>query len=379
MDFRVLGSTIRLGRIAGIPIGLNWSLLLVFWLVTWSLAANQFPSDVPGASTGAYWLAGAAAAVFFFASLLAHEMAHALVARRLDVQVHEITLWLFGGVARLGGEAHSAAAEAKIAIVGPLTSVGLAAVFWILAIATSSTSLLGDAFLWLARINLILALFNMIPAFPLDGGRVLRAALWSRQGDRIRATVTAARVGRAFGFILIALGLIEALVGGMLGGLWTVFIGWFLLSAAGAEEASVMVRQALSGIHVRDVMSPNPVTVPNDITVQEFVDRWLFAHRHSTFPVVDASGQPTGLLTLDQVRGVPAETRGITRVRQVACPLAEVTQVHPLDWLADVVTRMGGCSQGRALVIDGQQLVGVVSPSDVNRVIRAGGMRRVTV
>ncbi len=375
----MLGSTIRLGRIAGIPIGLNWSLLLVFWLVTWSLAANQFPSDVPGASTSAYWLAGAAAAVLFFASLLAHEMAHALVARRLDVQVHEITLWLFGGVARLGGEAHSAGAEAKIAIVGPLTSVGLAAVFWILAIATSSASLLGDAFLWLARINLILALFNMIPAFPLDGGRVLRAALWSRQGDRIRATVTAARVGRAFGFILIALGLIEALVGGMLGGLWTVFIGWFLLSAAGAEEASVMVRQALSGIHVRDVMTPSPVTVPNDITVQEFVDRWLFAHRHSTFPVVDSSGQPTGLLTLDQVRGIPAEARGITRVRQVACPLAEVTPVHPLDWLADVVTRMGGCSQGRALVMDGVQLVGVVSPSDVNRVIRAGGVRRVTV
>ncbi|HMF03437.1 MAG TPA: site-2 protease family protein [Acidimicrobiia bacterium] len=230
-------SSIRLGRIFGIPVGLDWSLLLIAGLLTLSLAGDQFPTEFPGEPTAVYWIVGLVAAGLFFASVLAHELAHSLVARRHGVEVDGITLWMLGGVAKLGGESPTAGAEFRIAGAGPATSVGLAALFGVSALIVSALGapgLLGSALAWLALINGILAVFNLIPAAPLDGGRILSSLLWFHHGNRHRAAATAAQVGVVFGWLLIGLGGVGWLFGLGFGSLWTALIGWFLITAARA-------------------------------------------------------------------------------------------------------------------------------------------------
>lgn len=242
-----MGDDLRLGRVAGFPLAMNWSVLVIAWLLTWSLATGSFPNEAPGHSEGTYWAVGLAAAVVFFGSLLAHELAHALVARRHGVEVKGLTLWLFGGVATLGSEPRTPRADFRIAVAGPATSLALAAGFGLVA---SGLMLVGVAHIvvvaasWLSGINLMLGVFNLIPGAPLDGGRLLRAFLWNHHGDRVRAAVTAAQAGAVVGYGLISLGLLEFLVGASAGGLWLVFIGWFVLNAARAEKAHVLPRDA---------------------------------------------------------------------------------------------------------------------------------------
>lgn len=370
--------SLRLGRIFGIRVGLNWSLLLVFLLIAWSLATGLFPAETRGQSSAAYWTAGVIAAILFLASLLAHELAHALVAQRMGVRVEGITLWLFGGVARLSGSGNSARSEAAITIVGPLTSLVLGGAFLLIGQALGgSSNLAGTVASWLGRINVILAAFNLLPAFPLDGGRVLRSLLWARWGDIVRATVVAARVGRVFGFLLIALGVADFfLSGNVINGLWSVFLGWFLLTAARSEESDVLIRQALTGITVGRVMTPNPVQAPDYISVTELLDRYVFAHRFATFPVHDLSGALTGVVTLSRIKSVPADRRQVTRVRDIACPISEVPTAQVDEPLVDVMTRLGGCSEGRVLVLGGGVLAGILSPRDVNRIIEQAAVRR---
>lgn len=302
-----MNEDIRLGRIAGFPVAINWSVLVIVWLLTWSLADGSLPHAAPGHSPGTYWIAGLAGALLFFGSLLAHELAHAVVARRAGVEVKGLTLWLFGGVATLGGEASTPRHDFRIAAVGPATSLGLAAGFGVVA---ASLNGLGAAHLvvavagWLAGINLLLGVFNLVPGAPLDGGRILRAFLWRRRGDRTRAAISAAHAGRVVGYGLIGLGLLEFLIGASLGGLWLVFIGWFILSAARAEEAHIVARHVLAGVRVGDVMSRSPQVAPGWITVDEFVDRYLLGNRHSAYPVEGLDGRIHGLLTLAQLRVV---------------------------------------------------------------------------
>jgi Zn-dependent protease len=327
----------RLGRIGGIRVGVNWSVLVVFWLISWSLAAVVLPRQAPGRPSSVYCAAGLATAALFFASLLAHELGHAFVARRAGRRVEGITLWLFGGVARLRGEAENPGAELRIAGVGPLVSLAVAAVSGLLALGADvvgASPLLVAALAWLAWINGMLALFNLIPAAPLDGGRVLRAVAWRRTGDRLRATTIAARAGRVFGYVLIGLGLVRFAFQGNFGGLWLVFLGWFLLSAARAEETSARLREALAGIRVRDVMTPDPVVGPGWYTVDAFLEEFVLRHRCSAFPVRSFDGDLVGLVPLARLKRVPADQRARTRVSDVACPLAEVP----------VATRTSCCS-----------------------------------
>jgi Zn-dependent protease/predicted transcriptional regulator len=372
--------SLSLGRIAGIKVGLNWSLLIVVALIAWSLASGFFPSEVVGRAAGWYWAAGVTAAILFIASLLAHELAHSVVARRLGVQVDGITLWLFGGVSRLSGDAPSGRAEALIAAVGPITSLVLAGLFFLAGLGLSAGRTPGLAAAtanWLGGINVILAVFNLLPAFPLDGGRVLRALIWSSTGDRLRATRIAARVGMGFAVLLIALGVIDFMLSGnVVGGLWLVFLGWFLLSAARAEESSLLMRTALDRIAVGDVMTRDPVVAPDYITVAELLDRFVFGYRHTTFPTQDLEGRLTGLVTLPAVKKVQVEARASTRVRDIACPMQEVPTVAPEDSLVSLLERLGrGCSEGRALVVRGGKVVGIVSPSDVSRTVQAASLR----
>jgi len=315
-------ASVRVGRIAGIEIGLNWSLAIVFVLIVWTLAGQVLPSVAPGQQQSAYWLVSVIAVVLFYVSLLSHELGHAIVARRLGVKVDGITLWIFGGVARLRGDAATPGTEVKIAIAGPLVSLALSILFGAATFALDATGgpvLVEGGIAWLAGTNAMLLLFNLIPAFPLDGGRLLRAWLWQRSGDRYRATSGAARLGRICAFLMIGLGLLSLLINGGLSGLWLIFLGWFLQSAARSEESQVLMRGALSGLLVEDVMS-------RDLTT--------------------------------------------ARVRDVGTGLDEVARAAPGEPVTEVLDRLSGAAGGQILVIDGGELVGLLSPSDIARALR---------
>lgn len=369
---------IRLGRVAGINVGINWSVLAIFLLITFGLAAGRFPLLYPDLGTGVYVAAGLAAGLIFFLSLLAHEISHAVVARRNGVEVEGITLWLFGGVARLTGEAADPGAELRISGVGPLVSLVLSGVFLAVAVAVGAAQLpeiVVGIFAWLAVINLVLAIFNLVPAAPLDGGRILRAVLWQRRDDRLSASITAARAGKAFGWFLVLLGLAQLLLFAGFGGIWLMLIGWFLTTAAAAEEQHAKVSGALSDVRVRDVMSADPTVAPRSISVEEFLEDYVFPHRFSTFPLTEDGGRPAGLVTLNRVKAVPADQRASTPIHEVACPAGDVPQVGPDEPLADLLPRMWGCADGRVLVVEDGRIVGLVSPTDVMRQMEVAELR----
>lgn len=369
-------ASFTIGRIAQVRVGVHWSVLFIFALIVWGLSAGRFPAVHPGHSTLLYWAAGFATAVVFFLSLLAHELAHAVVARRNGVQVDDIVLWLLGGAARLKSEAPSPAAELRIAGVGPLVSLLVGGAFtfvaWLLSLLPAVPGLLVEAVVWLAAINILLAVFNAIPAAPLDGGRLLRAVLWWRTGDRLKATAGATAAGRGFGWLLIMAGFLLFLVYGSFGGLWLALIGWFLVAAATAEGRQAELRGVLAGVPVRQAMTPGPVTVPAGLTVAHFLADPRYRYRHSSFPAVESvldGERAVGLMTLDRARAVPEERRPVVRVREVMAPLDEVTVVAPGDPLADLLPRMEAGADHRVLVVEADRIVGIISPSDVSRTV----------
>lgn len=365
--------TFPLGRIAGVRVAVNWSVLVIFGLIAYGLSAERFPDVYPGRSTFAYVVAGLLAAAVFFVSLLAHELSHALVARRGGQQVEGITLWLFGGVARLHGEARDPGTELRVAGVGPLVSLSLGGLFIgltaVLRVA-GADGLVTAAVMWLGMINVALAVFNSVPAAPLDGGRLLRAFLWWRTGDAHKATIWASQTGRGFGWLLVAFGLALLLFSGYVQGLWLTIIGWFLIAAASIEGQQAVVRQRLAGVPVWRVMTPEPVTVPAVTTLQAFLDGYVMRHRYSAFPVTGADGQPVGLVTFDRIKEVPVEERVRTHVGDVSLPLAEVTRASSEDSVADLLPRLSSRPESRVLVFARERLVGIVSPRDVSRALQ---------
>jgi Zn-dependent protease/CBS domain-containing protein len=362
---------IPLGRIAGFPVNANWSVLVILWLFTWSLAST-LPTTAAGYSAGSYWIAGVCGATLLLASLLAHELAHAIVARRAGIEVLGVTLWIFGGVTRLGGQAKTPQTAFRIAVAGPATSLLLAALF---AGAGAGLRTLGVEHItigvawWLAGINALLGVFNLLPGAPLDGGQVLRAWLWRRYGDPARAAVGAARAGRTLAFVLIAFGLLEFLAGAMVAGVWLAFIGWFIFTAAHADEASALTRNALTGVRVIDSMTTNPHTAPAWITVQDFIERYLLGDRHSAYPVKDHNGSISGLITLTQLRQVEPSNRSTTLVGEIAVPLSRVPIATPDEPVTALLERLASGHGNRALVVDGACVVGIVTPSDLTRLI----------
>jgi Zn-dependent protease len=366
-----MGSTFSLGRISGIRIGVNWSVLLIVVLLAYGLAVGQLPAAAPRRPAAEYAIAAVLTAVAYLGSLLAHELGHSLVARRNGLGVEGITLWFLGGVSELRGEVSGPAAEVRVSGVGPLVSLVLGGVFslvaWVLQMS-AAPGVLVAALAWLGGINLLLAVFNVIPAAPLDGGRLLQAVLWRITGDRLKAAVWSARAGQVFGWALIVLAAYLVLVRREYNWLWFALLGWFLVSAATSESQQAMLQSRLRTVPVRDVMTANPVTVPASATVAQFLSDYLPWHRHSAFPVV-ADGQAVGLITVHRANQVPAGQRGSTLVRDAACPLAEVAQATPDEPVADVLPRLTGCSDGRALVLADGQLAGIVSPADLSRAL----------
>ena len=369
-----MNENLSLGRIFGIHVGLNWSLLVVAALIAWSLATSLLPSASPGHTAGAYWTAGVVSAFVFLASLLAHELAHSVVATRRGVKVEGITLWLFGGVSRFSSETSSPGAQALITFVGPLTSLVLGVVFYLASVASGGGAhpgLFSATLSWLGYINISLGVFNLVPAFPLDGGRLLQSLIWLRTGDRLRATRIAARIGMLFAYLLIAYGLATFIyAGSLIGGVWSVFLGWFLLSAARSEEAGGLIRQALAGMTVAEVMTPSPVQAPDDISVEDALHGYVLVSRHSTFPTHDAGGRLSGLLTLTALKNVAPGSRPTTLIRQIICPLDKVSTAGPADPITNLLAVSDGCSEGRTLVVDGGRLIGIISPSDINRLLQ---------
>jgi len=364
-------TTFSLGRISGIRIGVNWSVLLIIVLLVYGLAVGQFPAAAPRRSAAEYVIAAVLTAVAYLASLLAHELGHSLVARRNGLGVEGITLWFLGGVSQLEGDVPGPAAEVRISGIGPLVSLVLGGVFslvaWLLQMA-AAPGVLVAALAWLGGINLLLAVFNVIPAAPLDGGRLLQAVLWRITGDRLRAAVWSARSGQVFGWALIVVAAYLVLVRRAYNWLWFALLGWFLIGAATAESQQAMLQARLRTVPVRDVMTASPVTVPASATVAQFLGDYLPGHRHSAFPVLDG-GQATGLITVHRASQVPPEARSRTLVRDVACPLAEVAQATPDEPVADVLPRLTACSEGRVLVFDGGELAGIVSSADLSRAL----------
>lgn len=367
-----MGADIRLGRIAGVDVAASWSLLVILGLITWTLGAGVLPVAAPGTPAAAVWATAAVTAVAFFACLLAHELAHAVVARSAGMRVDGITLWMFGGVSRLAGDAPDARTEQRVAVAGPLTSAGLGVgliAIAALADVVRAPDVIVAATAWLGFMNGLLALFNLLPAYPLDGGRVLRAIVWRRTGDRRRATVIAATTGVAFGYVLVALGAFMALSGAGLSGVWLALLGWIVLNAARAEEAGVELRSLLGDARVEDVMTRDPVTVPPDLTVETLIRYYIGQYRGSAFPVVARDGAPVGLVTLGQLREVPGHVRAVTTVAQVATPLGRLVTTRPDEPMGELLARLTPGTGRRALVLDRGGLVGIVTATDIERAL----------
>ena len=359
-------------RVRGIPIGAHWSWLLVAGLVVWSLSQSLFPASYPGLSETTYLAMGIVAGMLFFAAILAHELGHAFAALREGMEIDGITLWLFGGVARFRGMFASPGAEFRIAIAGPLVSLAIAVVFFLFGSIEGSSDAARAAegvAEYLARINAILVGFNLVPALPLDGGRVLRSWLWMRQGSFSAATVSAARAGKAFGIVLAVLGLLDFFTGGGGGGgLWLLFLGWFLVQAAQAEASGALVRQSLRGRRVGELMTSTVETVPPQLTVATFLEH-IGTRRFSTYPVVRGD-EPLGLVSLRRAEQVPAAERIRRRIEHVMQPLSELTVLSPDDEIVVALDSLRD-EHKRALVIDQGRLAGLLSLSDVARVLEA--------
>ena len=365
-----LGRGIQLFRVGGIRIRLDYSWAIIFLLVLWSLAAGYFPAAVPGRGGGAYWLAGLVATLLLFASILVHELSHALMARRAGIEVPAITLFLFGGVAQMEEEAADAGTEFRIAVVGPLTSLALAAGFWALAGAlppetgTLTRTIVG----YLAAINLALAIFNLLPGYPLDGGRILRAVVWWRTGSLRRATRIAANAGQGLALGLIFLGALQIFGGGLVGGLWLILIGLFLRSMAVAGFQSLVIRRALEDVAVEDVMVRDVVTVDRDMPLRTLIDDYFLAYGYHGFPVVSGD-HVEGIVSLGDVRNVPEAERGRARVANAMQPLDAAHRIEPDTPLLDAMQRMARGNVDRLLVMRNGTLAGLVTRSAVARLV----------
>jgi len=297
--------SLRLGRIAGIEIGINYTWLFAFLLITWSLAAGFFPQSYAGWNTATYWVTGVVAALLLFVSVLVHEMAHSLVARARGLPVRSITLFIFGGVSNIGEEPEKPKVEFYMAAVGPLTSLVLAGIFWgLVQVVGDKGSPLAATLYYLALINAVLAGFNLIPGFPLDGGRMLRSVLWWTTGSLTRATNIAAITGRIIAWGLIGFGVYQLFQGNFLGGLWIAFIGWFLSSAAGAGRREVSMRESLRGIKVRDVMDPSLECASPQTSIGAVV-QGIFVQRGRRAVPVCQDDELVGMVTLTDIKGVP--------------------------------------------------------------------------
>jgi len=365
-----MNANIKLGTIMGIPIGLNASWFLIFALITWSLGSGYFPQEYPRMSGTSYLLLALVTSILFFGSVLFHELGHAYLALRNKIPVKGITLFIFGGVAQIGREPSTPGAEFRIAIAGPLASLFLAGLFGSLYLLDQQIPYLAAPSLYLMRINFILALFNMIPGFPLDGGRVLRALIWKISNNFQRSTQIASVSGQVVAFAFIGLGIFTVFNGQLMNGLWLAFIGWFLQNAATTAVAQVNLQERLRGATVAQAMSRDCVEIPTLITLNQVVQERVLSSGQHCFFVVDSDRNPRGLLTLQEITRIPQLRWRYTTAEDVMTPLHKLISVDPDMELLTALQKMDEQNLPQMPVIDQFGPVGMLSRDNVLRYLK---------
>jgi Zn-dependent protease/CBS domain-containing protein len=365
----MFGKRITLFKLFGFAVHVDLSWIIIAVLVTWSLAAGLFPFQYRGLSPGTYWLMGLFGALGLFGSIVFHEMSHSLVARRFGIPMKGITLFIFGGVAEMDDEPPSPRAEFSMAIAGPLSSIFLAIVFYavyLFGVRSGWSDPVNGVTGYLGVINAVLAAFNLVPAFPLDGGRVLRSILWGWRNDLRWGTRISSTIGSGFGLFLIFIGVLNALRGNFVGGVWQFLIGMFLREAARMSYQQLVARQALEGETVRRFMQADPVTVSPSISVAQLVDDYVYRHQHKLFPVVQ-NGELIGCIDLNQVKEIPRNEWAYRTVGEVARTCSMENTISPDIDAVKALSKMNRTGRSRLLVVDQGRLVGILSLKDLLR------------
>ena len=360
-------------RIFGIPVRIDYSWLIIFFLIMYSMAEGYFPTVHRQFSTQEYWLMGFIAAFLLFVSVLLHELAHSFVARKQGIEVTSIRLFLFGGVSQISSEPRSGRHEFLIALAGPALSMVLALIFgaiFFFTLLQGKLQAAGLLAMTLCYANFTLALFNMIPGFPLDGGRILRAILWDRWNDMARATRVVSQIGNAVALFLMILGVVQfAFRGSLISALWLIFIGLFMKQSSTGSYQSVVIKQALAGLEVRQVMTENIASVGWLTPVNELVQEHIYKYHFTDFPVLNGD-ELLGMVTLAQVKALPKELWVFKQVRDIMTPIEEVTSLKPNDSVTDALSQMIVAERDRMPVIENDRLVGIVSRRDIMQLFK---------
>jgi len=359
----------KVATLMGIPIRVHFSWLIVFGLITWLLSSRYFPQVTPDLPFVSYWISGALAALLLFASVAFHELAHSYVAQKYKLTIESITLFIFGGVAQLKGDPPHPRAEFWIAIAGPLSSFFLSALFFLLMINTAGGT--RALFAYVAQINLILGIFNLIPGFPMDGGRVLRSAIWRKKKDYFYATQKASSIGRGIALFFIFFGLFSIFTGGP-GGLWLMFIGWFLFSAAQASYQQATLQETLSGIKVKDIMVREMQTIDPSTSLDKAVDEYFLRYGYGGFPIIE-DGKFLGILTLKEVKDVPRENWGNVKVSTVFVPHDKKWEVSMNDDVIKALELMIKEDKGRIVVTENDRIIGLITRNGIARYVQIKG------
>ncbi len=364
--------SVSLGKIMGITVRIHYTLWFVFLLIAWSLATGYMPLEYPGLGTVTYWSIGVASAVILFASVLIHELAHSYVAKRYGLPIRRITLFFFGGVSEMTQEPADPKTEVRMAAAGPLMSFIIAAFLGVLSlisgdihapIAVTATLRYGGL------INAVLGVFNLLPAFPLDGGRVLRGSIWKKTRSLYRSTVSATRISEYLSYLMMGLGLVSVIFGNFLSGIWLVFIGWFIKSGAEESMQRTLIDEALSGVTVEEIMAKDLITVPPSITVHQLVADYFLVHRHGGYPVIQ-DGKLFGIITMQGARSIPKERWETTTVKEAMVPCERTVTLEPTASALDALNKMALKNIGRILIVKDGRLIGIVTRGDLMRIIR---------
>lgn len=368
----MFGSSIKLFKVFGIEIRLDYSWFIIFALFAYFFGFIYFPSVLPGLNKGLLALITVITVIFVFISVLIHEMSHSLVARRKGTSVEKITLFLFGGMAQIEKEPETPYGELIMAIAGPAASFVVAAIFGVIWFFTKNIALVREPVGYLAIVNIVLGVFNILPGYPLDGGRILRSIIWKVTGNLERATFIASTVGRVIGFMVIAVGIFFILTGNFLNGVWLAFIGWFIQSSAQMGYRQLIFETSIKGIKVRDIMNENIVNVTKDITIQDLVDDYFMKYKFGRFPVIEdeKTQRFIGVISLHDIKGVSKEEWPEVKIGDIVKSVSESEKVDMSMEISDAIKKMGKNDLGHLVVMSGDKLRGIITKSDVMRFIR---------
>jgi Zn-dependent protease/predicted transcriptional regulator len=365
--------SLNIGKVIGIPVRIHYTLWLVLLLIAWSLADGYMPQHYPGLGATTYWAIGIISAIILFVSVFLHELSHSYIAKKNGLPIARITLFFFGGVSEMSAEPKDAALEVRMAAAGPLTSFLIAIILgasWYLTVLVSGPVPIIATLYYAALLNGVLGAFNLVPAFPLDGGRVLRGSLWRRSKNLLSATANATRVSEVISLLMMAVGLFFVVFGDFVNGLWIIFLGWFIRSGAETSLRQTRLTESLAGVRVGDIMTKELLSVSPDASVQQLVSDYFLVHPHGGYPVI-SSGKLLGVVTMSSVRSIPREKREVERVSEAMVPYERTITVSPSTLAIDALQLMAKNGVGRLVVMDGDRIAGMVTRGDLLKTMKA--------